>query len=208
MNCCKRNSVPAGNQLRMGNSISRKRAAFVRQVQIRAKAPYLQSDQSRPRFVADVMLGRLAKWLRIAGFDVLYSNRFTDDELVAVSQCEGRVLLSRDTRLLLRRSVKEFIFLESEKIQDQIQQIFHATNTASLSALLSRCLSCNEPLIDIPRESVRESVPRFVYETQACFKSCPRCRKIFWAGTHRQSVLQMLSNLLGPDRHDPAARAY
>jgi uncharacterized protein with PIN domain len=191
----------------MGNSASRKKAASMRQVQIRAKAPNLQIDESRPRFVADVMLGRLAKWLRIAGFDVLYSNQFTDDELVALSRREGRILLSRDTRLLIRKSVKEFIFLESEKIQDQIQQIFLATHTADLASLLTRCLSCNEPLIDVPRESVRDSVPPFVYETQVQFKSCPRCQKIFWAGTHRQSVLRTLMNLL-PKRENGDRRQF
>src|SRR5436309_3183374 len=99
----------------MGNSTSRKRAAVLRHMQIRSKAPSLAGWRPAPRFVADVMVGRLAKWLRIAGFDVLYSNRFADDELVSLSLREGRILLSRDTRLLVRRSVKQFIFLESEK---------------------------------------------------------------------------------------------
>jgi hypothetical protein len=63
----------------MGNSGSRKRAATLRQSQIRSKSPVLENGGTQPRFVADVMLGRLAKWLRIAGFDVLYSNRYSDD---------------------------------------------------------------------------------------------------------------------------------
>ncbi len=142
------------------------------------------------------MLGRLAKWLRIAGFDVLYSNRFADDELVALSISEERILLSRDTRLLVRKSVKRFIFLESEQIREQIRQVFEATRTGSLPGALTRCLSCNEPLLDAPRELVRGHVPPFVFATQAQFKSCPGCRRFFWAGTHRQSVLRTLENLL------------
>jgi uncharacterized protein len=181
----------------MSNSASRKRAATLRQSQIRAKVSALHGhDESLPRFVADVMLGRLAKWLRIAGFDVLYSNRFTDDELVALSRREQRILLSRDTRLLVRKAVRQFIFLESDKVQDQIRQIFNTIPTKDLSKMLTRCLSCNELLNEIPRESVRETVPPYVYATQTHFKTCPKCQKIYWAGTHRQSVLRTLEALV------------
>jgi uncharacterized protein with PIN domain len=146
--------------------------------------------------VADVMLGRLSKWLRIAGFDVLYSNTFTDDELVALSRGENRVLLSRDTRLLVRKAVRQFIFLESEDIRAQIRQVFRATRTSTLPGLLTRCLSCNETLHDIERESVRGTVPPFVYQSHSRFKQCPLCRKIYWAGTHRQAVLRTLQSLI------------
>lgn len=181
----------------MSNTDSRKRATTLRHSQIRAKAPALPGlDESRPRFVADVMLGRLAKWLRIAGFDVLYSNQFTDDGLVALARREGRILLSRDTRLLVRKAVKQFIFLESDKVQDQIRQIFEHTRTTDLPRLLTRCLSCNELLNEVSRETVREIVPPYVYQTQTRFKSCPQCRKVYWAGTHRQSVVRTLEALV------------
>jgi uncharacterized protein with PIN domain len=181
----------------MGNSATRRIAATARQKQIRAKAASLQQPMAvDPRFVADVMVGRLAKWLRIAGFDVLYSNKFTDDELIAISNLERRVLLSRDTHLLIRKPVREFIFLKSQDIQKQIRQVFETMHISTLTALLTRCLSCNEALIETPRESVRERVPAFVYETQSRFKSCPKCGKIFWAGTHRSAVVQTLQRLL------------
>jgi len=180
----------------VSKSESRKKATTQRQQQIRSKASFSHAADSRPLFVADVMLGRLAKWLRIAGFDVLYSNRFTDDELVALSKQQGRILLSRDTRLLVRKAVKHFVFLESEDIQSQLRQVFEVTRTASLPGVLTRCLSCNETLMDVPRERVRDKVPPFVFETQAHFKSCPKCGKIYWAGTHRQSVLRTLEKLL------------
>ena len=142
------------------------------------------------------MLGRLAKWLRIAGFDVLYSNKFSDDELVAISNREGRILLSRDTRLLIRKSVKDFIFLESQDIQTQIRQVFETMHIFNLPFPLTRCLTCNEALIEAKRESVRHSVPAFVYKTQKYFRSCPKCGRIFWAGTHRNSVMKTLELLL------------
>lgn len=182
----------------MSNSSSRKQASGNRLKQIHAKATTLSDDAIVPRFVADVMLGRLAKWLRISGFDILYSNRYADDELIAISREEGRILLSRDTRLLVRKPVNNFIFLESDRIQDQIRQIFRATRTTLLPALLTRCLLCNEMLDLIPRTEIREVVPRYVFENQRQFKSCPRCGKVYWAGTHRQSVMHILAALLNP----------
>jgi uncharacterized protein len=178
----------------MSNTASRKRASTQRRRLIREKAQILEVPS--PRFVADVMLGRLAKWLRIAGFDVLYSNRYTDDELIGLSQNESRILLSRDTRLLIRRGVTNFVYLESEKVSEQIRQIFLSTHTTSLPNLLTRCLECNEALNEVSREEVKNVVPPFVFKTQPGFKSCPRCRRIYWAGTHRQSVLRTLESLL------------
>jgi uncharacterized protein with PIN domain len=179
----------------MGNSETRKRAASLRQKQIRAKALCSLEQGEAPRFIADVMLGRLAKWLRIAGFDVLYSNRISDDELVKISNREERVLLSRDTRLLVRKSVRHFIFLESQNLQDQLKQVLDLAESGISSGILTRCLCCNAELIGAPREGVRNIVPGYVYKTQSQFKSCPKCHKIFWAGTHRSSIVRTLEDL-------------
>jgi len=180
----------------MGNNDSRRKAASLRQRQIRSKAVAFAAGGEQPAFVADVMLGRLAKWLRIAGFDVLYSNRYTDDDLVALSAQEGRILLSRDTRLLVRKSVRRFIFLESEKVHSQLRQVFQSVHTASFPGVLVRCLSCNEMLEEMHREEVRDRVPPYVYKTQTQFKGCSKCGRIFWPGTHRRSVLRALEELL------------
>jgi len=181
----------------MGNSESRRKAAFLRREQIRAKIPgSVNRRGERPRFIADVMLGKLAKWLRIAGFDVLYSNSFSDDELIARSNEEERTLLTLDSRLLVRRKARNFIYLESQDLKDQIKQILEITHTRRLPSPLCRCLSCNEILSDVPPESVRKRVPAYVFRTQSRFKLCPKCRKIFWSGTHRRSALKVLENLL------------
>jgi uncharacterized protein len=174
---------------------SRKKAASIRQKQIDEKGFRFTEEDGTPRFVADVMLGRLAKWLRIAGFDVLYSNTYSDDELVRISNSEGRILLSRDTRLLVRKEVRRFVFLESQELQEQIRQLFGGMHLEGLSSPLTRCISCNEALQDATRESVRALVPVFVYDTQERFKTCPSCGKIFWAGTHRASVVRILEKL-------------
>ncbi len=181
----------------MSNSRTRRAAAAARQERIEAKeASVVRPAEGRPRFVADVMLGRLAKWLRIAGFDAAYSNTFSDDALLEISNREGRVLLSRDTRLLIRDPAREFLFIRSPDLEAQLGQVFDALRIESLDAVLTRCLSCNEALVEAPRESVRGRVPDFVYRTQPCFRVCPGCRKIFWAGTHREAVVRKLETLL------------
>ena len=195
----------------MGNSETRRKAAFLRREQIRAKIPAPGQYADRcPRFLADVMLGKLAKWLRIAGFDVLYSNRFSDNELIALSNTEGRILLTLDSRLLVRKNVKNFIYLESQKLEDQIKQILEYTHSGRLPAPLSRCLTCNEILDDVPRETVRNKVPPYVFRTQSHFKLCRNCRKIFWSGTHRRKALKALDKLLAEIRsreQNPEERA-
>lgn len=184
----------------MGNSESRKKAASLRQKQIEDKTPGYAGGEECPRFIADVMLGRLAKWLRIAGFDVLYSNRYSDDELIRISNVEGRVLLSRDTRLLVRKAVRRFVYLESQELPEQIRQVFRTLHIDRIASPLTRCLSCNEALQEAARETVRDMVPAFVFETQESFKFCPKCRRIYWAGTHRRSVIRTLAQLT--DRPD------
>jgi uncharacterized protein len=179
---------------------SRKKAASIRQKQIEEKGFSFTEEDGPPRFVADVMLGRLAKWLRIAGFDVLYSNTYSDNELVRISNDDARILLSRDTRLLVRKEVRRFVFLESQELQEQIRQLFGDMHLEDISSPLTRCISCNEALQDAARESVRTLVPAFVFDTQERFKACPACGKVFWAGTHRASVVRILEKL-GRDKH-------
>jgi uncharacterized protein len=179
----------------MSNSHSRRRAAAARERQVRDKAPDLRSGETPPTFVADVMLGRLAKWLRIAGFDVLYSNRFSDDELVSLSAGENRILLSRDMRLLVRRAVRRFIMPDSDDVLQQVRQVLEALGFERLPALLTRCLECTQVLSAIPKEQVQDRVPPYVYQTQEHFKRCPACGRVYWAGTHRQSVLSTLEKL-------------
>lgn len=188
----------------MGNAETRRKASKLRERQIRDKiAESPVPPVGPPRFVADVMLGKLAKWLRIAGYDVLYSNRYTDDELIRVSRNEDRILLSLDTRLLVRRNVDRFVFLQGRDLQSQLRQILGTFRQAGLPSPLSRCLSCNEILSDIPAESVRDLVPEYVFKHHAGFKICPVCRKIFWSGSHRKSVLKTLQRLLQDEIPDP-----
>ncbi|MEJ2111309.1 MAG: Mut7-C RNAse domain-containing protein [Acidobacteriota bacterium] len=181
----------------MGNSKTRRKASRLRREQIQAKMlQALPARSGPPRFVADVMLGKLAKWLRIAGYDVLYSNKYSDDELISISREQGRILLSLDSRLLVRKPVDFFIYLQPGNLESQIRRILELTHTVKIPAPFSRCLSCNVVLSIVPAETVRNRIPEYVYRTHTNFKLCPECGKIFWSGTHRKSVMRYLERLL------------
>ena len=142
-----------------------------------------------PRFIADVMLGRLARWLRILGYDVLYSNGFADEEIVELAQEDDRVILTRDVRMLERRGAQNHVFIESGDLDTQMEQVIGALHLERLE-LFSRCLECNRILEIETREAVEGRVPPYVFGTQEFFKSCPECSRIYWPGTHRDHIQQ------------------
>ncbi len=118
------------------------------------------------------MLGRLARWLRILGYDVLYSNGFADEEIVELAQGDDRVILTRDVRMLERRGAQNHIFIQSGDFDTQMEQVIGALHLERLE-LFSRCLECNRTLEVETREAVQGRVPPYVFRTQESFKSCP-----------------------------------
>ncbi|MFQ5741746.1 MAG: Mut7-C RNAse domain-containing protein [Acidobacteriota bacterium] len=147
-----------------------------------------------PKFLADVMLGSLAKWLRIFGYDTAYENRITDESLVQRSLQQNRILLTRDRRLVQRRALRHrHLLIHREKRREQIQEVleyFH--EEIDPSRFLTRCIACNAGLDSFPREKARGRVPEYVYATQRSFKRCPTCLRLYWRGTHRERMLEEL----------------
>jgi len=162
-------------------------------------SPRIGEDSGEPRFFADSMLGKLARWMRTLGFDVEYEKDIDDAALVERAVREGRRILTRDTLLIKRRRIKGgYIFIESDSIGDQLRQISALFGTG-FERVLTRCLRCNSLLEDAPRSGIEDKVPPYVYNTQEKFMRCPRCERIYWAGTHKEKMLQALSRLLGRD---------
>ena len=145
------------------------------------------------RFVVDCMLGSLAKWLKILGHDVLYDATLDDDALVEIAARDGRTLVTRDSRLVRRRALREPVFIESQDLRDQIRQVLREKNLPiDTGRLLSRCLECNLETVSVSRESIRERVPPYVFRTQKKFSRCPECGKIYWQATHVSRMLEWL----------------
>jgi len=151
-------------------------------------------DSSKPKFLADEMLGRLAKWLRILGYDTKYASGIPDSELLRIAEAEGRILLTRDTLLIRRKACQDYYFIESDHWREQLRQLWLDAGL-TCDALLTICAMCNEPLRTVDKESVKSSVPEYVYETQEDFSRCENCRRVYWSATHVNKIRTELENL-------------
>lgn len=148
------------------------------------------------RFAADSMLGRLAKALRMLGFDVSYDPFIEDSELIEQARGQNRVLLTRDTGLLRRRGLPRLVFVESDHLREQLAQVARELGLKlDKRAALTRCIVCNEPLEEVTREQVREQVPPYVYATQRAFARCRGCGRIYWPGTHVEAMQRKIEEL-------------
>ncbi len=150
-----------------------------------------------PCFVADCMVGRLAKWLRAFGFDVTYHPFAEDAQLLAWAREKDAILITRDTLLARRKGVR-IIFVRDDHLEQQLRQVAEeAPLDLSQARPLSRCMVCNHLLEPIPKEAVRSRVPPYVYATQETFVRCPSCQRIYWRGTHAGKIQERLARLLG-----------
>lgn len=148
---------------------------------------------AEPRFIVDAMLGSLARWLRVLGFDTFYDATLDDADLVERSLAEERVLLTRDTRLVLRKRARNHLFIRSQRIEEQLAQVMGELGLrVRRDGLFGRCLRCNEPLVELPAEEARPRVPPFVARTQERFRRCPACERIYWRATHVDAMIERL----------------
>lgn len=150
------------------------------------------------KFIADGMLGRLATWLRLLGYDTLYLPRADDPELARVARAQDRVLLTRDVELTRRRGVRHLL-IASEKVSEQVEQVFRAFDL-SVRAAFSRCAECNQRLEIVSKESVREQVPPYVFSTQERFQRCVNCGRVYWRGTHWARMVARIEDLSNADQ--------
>lgn len=145
------------------------------------------------------MLGKLAKWLKILGFDTLFFSRAEDEDLLAAARKEKRILLTRDTGLVERAGDVPTLLLESDKWEDQVRQVLGAFDLWKKVAPHTRCITCNVRLKHISRRNARNLVTPFVFEHADAFAVCPECGRVFWKGTHFKDMAFKIENLLKRD---------
>ena len=137
-----------------------------------------------PRFVADVHLGTLARYLRLLGFDTRYGNDLDDAELARLTSRERRILLTRDVGLLKRKAVVRGQWLRSREPEKQVEQLVDALHLKRAIRPFTRCMICNGLLAAVARADVASLVPPRVYRRFRAFRQCRDCRRIYWRGTH------------------------
>jgi hypothetical protein len=153
----------------------------------------------RLRFIVDANVGKLAKWLRILGYDAVFINNLSDDEIIGIAMDEERILLTKDTGILRRRVVYsgelKLVLIRDDMVKDQLRQVIQTLRLNDFQ-LFSRCIECNEPLVPREKEEVKDLVPPYVFQTQEQYMQCPSCHRIYWRGTHWQRMKKELERLM------------
>ena len=137
-----------------------------------------------PRFIAAANHGKLARHLRMAGFDVLYDSQADDESIVRDAAASRRTILTRDKGLLRRRDVERAYFVRLDAADVQLGEVVAALQLEGAMQPFTRCRECNEPLEDLPRESLPPAVPPAIRTLYDAFKRCPRCGRAYWPGSH------------------------
>lgn len=146
------------------------------------------------QFLCDQMLGTLAKWLRILGYDAAYARSGNDDALVERAATEQRLLLTRDKELAERTD--NAILIGSTELEEQVQRVIEASGAdIREDALLTRCTVCNMPVVAVDKAQVKEEVPPHAYRKHERFWKCPSCGRVYWKGTHWDNMRRFIQRL-------------
>jgi uncharacterized protein with PIN domain len=149
------------------------------------------------KFFCDEQLGKLSRWLRIIGQDSVWEREIGDDELLKRAREEGRIVLTRDTRLHLKAGDVEVVLLDANYPAHQLREVVERFRDGIEIRVFSRCVACNSDIEDIDKSEVEGKVPPFVFKTQERFTRCRGCGKIYWQATHRERVEVQLRDILG-----------
>lgn len=151
----------------------------------------------RPRFLVDAMLGTLATWLRLLGYDARYCRALDDDALAGRARREGRVLVTRDRELARRRTAGRPVLIRSQDLSRQWAELARSLRLRPrLGQALSRCAVCNRELEPLARAAARALVPPYVHATRRRFRRCPGCGRVFWRATHLHGISRRLRTLV------------
>jgi uncharacterized protein with PIN domain len=159
------------------------------------------------KFIADNNVGKLARWLRLIGYDTLLFKQKNDGQMIKRALSEDRVILTKDTQFMKRRLVTngtlKTIHIKQDDPKLQVQELVETLNLNYHFKPFSLCLECNRALIVRDKQEVQNLVPTHVFETQTQYTQCPTCHRIYWPGTHWQAMVKKLQDLQGEsgERH-------
>jgi uncharacterized protein with PIN domain len=153
------------------------------------------------KFIADNNVGKLARWLRLIGYDTLLFKQKDDGQMIKIALSENRVILTKDAQFMKRRLVTngklKTIHIKQDDPKLQVQEVVETLNLNYHFKPFSLCLECNRALIARDKEEVKNLVPARVFETQTQYTQCPACHRIYWPGTHWQALDKKLQDLQG-----------
>lgn len=148
------------------------------------------------KFILDVHLGKLAKYLRLCGFDTLYRRDLNDPDIIELSTSEERIILTRDIELLKNKKVTHGYWIRSQHLNEQLKEVFFKFDLVNQISSFTRCLECNGLLIDVSKEEI---LNRLLPETRKFFvnfRKCFDCNRIYWEGSHYERMKKYIENLI------------
>jgi uncharacterized protein with PIN domain len=152
-----------------------------------------------PRFIVDINVGKLARWLRMMGYDTVLFDHGHDDRMIRIALDEARVIVTRDTQLMKRRVITSSrlraVLITSDQTEQQVRQVMDELHLNANFSPFSLCLECNQPLEKKSKEEVAGLVPPYVFKTQNAYVQCPNCFRVYWKGTHWQAMTEKLRGL-------------
>ncbi|MFC2067952.1 Mut7-C RNAse domain-containing protein [Chloroflexota bacterium] len=155
---------------------------------------------NNPKFIVDHNVGKLAKWLRIMGYDTLFFNDEDDSNMIDIALTENRIILTRDTQIAKRRVVirrrLEAVLVTNDKPERQLHQIIEKLKLDQQLKPFTICLECNEPLVERDKKLLKNQVPPYVFKTQNQYMECPACHRIYYRGTRWQAMIRNLNKLM------------
>ncbi len=157
--------------------------------------PAEASLEIEPSFVLDNHLGQLATYLRMLGFDCLYRNDYQDDELAQVSSQAERILLTRDRRLLMRKTIRHGYCIHHTDPPQQVVEVIRRFKLSGQVKPFQRCLRCNSPLHAVNKQDIIERLEPLTKQYYDDFRICPACDQIYWKGSHYGHMLEMIAEL-------------
>ena len=149
------------------------------------------------QFILTPELGRLAKWLRILGFDAVYFTQSNFSSLLIQALRDNRVILTRNARLVNKARAARLVQVKSDEVNGQLKQVLRELRLELDSKMMfTRCIICNIELNKIEKQQVKDKVPEYVFKTQDEFFICSCCQRIYWSGTHWGNASRILEEIL------------
>ena len=151
----------------------------------------MSSEAGPPKFVADHMLGSLARWLRMMGYDTVYDKSKDDPDIAKLARLESRFILTRDKELSKEPGA---LLLDNEDLDSQLQVV--ATRYGlKFNEDMIRCSTCKGQLADLPKDEAKGKIPDGAFQMNEKFWKCTKCQKIYWKGTHWEGITARLKKL-------------
>lgn len=147
-------------------------------------------------FVVDTNVGKLARYMRMLGFDALYDNHFADEEIIRISKEESRVILTRDLGILKNNAVSRGYYLRAQDPWEQLREVSQRFDLISSISPFSRCMECNGVLDRVEKHLILEHLDDETRDIFDEFYQCDSCRKIYWKGSHYEHMLALIEGLI------------